>query len=639
MTEILYDNATGKRSLPAELITKIIEQSVLDSTLQSSLELRHVCKWFDTELVRLMFVVQITPNFAETVHKARLPENLSIAMLQGFMTARVLTEKLDRRVRRRILQYLHISPEELPDKPCLHYRGPTAGCALLEGSSKSNETTSICTTHKLYSTLVAAFGSNIVHLGNTVFNTIGRTNFPGCVYFLTLLMNCFDCNDTKVIEIFGEMEKVMAESQPQFLGHIYVTCFWLTVRRLNLIQSNPKTIGSHKNGSANILDAAEVDHYLRMLSTLHGEVTSRESLLTALHQNYPDNILVEAARTGQIPVFEMLMKRRWKFTGGSWPYIRILKLIMYCKLYVPESQELEIRKALMSTLFEWTDEWRNIEETKTYLMKAGSKHLQWPIEIMVESLKNAHFFRHERGNEGDFLLGEPLQSVAEGSVEMVKLFMDNRKILLPHTLEAQDSDMRYHAICNEFNRETVQEDMIKTILIYSQDLIEEKTRLQKLLKNQYSKPIRTWAFIAEQVGLDLPASDESDAETTGSEMLGKAVSVLNVETVRYLLAKRVRLMKSASAPQVYSDDDENLNKLITINKLLRNYGQGGTQERRIIEMTFLTTSFPVSSTSMETKKTLQNSVEMSEDFLKQNIVAARSSLKRHRKSRWPSKIG
>jgi len=391
---------------------------------------------------------------------------------------------------------------------------------------------------------------------------------PRDTRYWSLLMSCYWNDESQVREQLHEL--MTDESFESKIASTFCDCFMVATRR----------------------------NYPSLINLLHNEAKDREDVHEKLSKRPSEfNVLIESIRLGLTDVFENLLKWKWKFIHDSWPYLRYVKHILdYDKL------SRTTRKTLLRTMLTWTEQWRNISEMKSLLQHMGKRNLRYLLEVTVESLKAQHFFRHERGAEGDFSPAEPLidfcHSLAD--VNMLRLFLDNRKLLLPHTTEQQDMEMRRLCIEREldynpdFSKPCVRLGVLKLLVDYSQDLVDEKSSLQVILckismGTEYK--LEDWGWLAKKVGLNTKCGDGSEYNgiQLGSVLLTRAAEKLNVEVVRFLTDNNCKLAREAKTFQVYEDDEATMGRLETVRELLARGCQGEYKERRVLETTFMPT--------------------------------------------------
>lgn len=333
-------------------------------------------------------------------------------------------------------------------------------------------------------------------------------------------------------------------------------------------------------------------NYVSMIMMIREEAGDRDDIPSKLAKRQDNlNCLAEAIRLGHYDIVENLLKWRWRYrpTRSGWSYMEYLKLILTGDLYLDDGMDKQLtREKMLRSMFDWTEEWRNIAEMKGFLVWVGEHNAQWALQAAVDALRSQHYFRHERGEAGSFTSDEPLSHIAgSGNPEMLKLYFDNQHLLLPHTTSPEHLLMRSLTLQAEFNRDGgARADVTKLIVEYSQDLLDEKRSLHSILIDQFDRKLETWAWLATMVGLESKCEDHNN-QSLGSIMLASAVSELNVETVRFLVNNGVQLVGEASTFQVYEDDPMTMQRLSTVRKLLKRGGQGAVRERRVIESTFL----------------------------------------------------
>ena len=490
-------------TLPNHIWTIIIQQHLLEASLSDCLRLRQVNSWFSEEVLCSLFVLQIR-DLRKIVRYRRVPQSIGVLQLQGFFSKRKLTQKPHKSIRKTILRILgHDSkaPNGL-DGTCLSYKPHQICPSKIVGSSSN----SLCKDCDMMNAIVSAFGPLLFTLGSdgNEFDTTA-TYLKDKRYWLSLLTSYRgDIPQVKYLS-----QEIIADETMTGGGadSILCDCFTIATR-----QNNPL-----------------------LVDVLFEESKECETVLTSLgKQGSVANCLLEAIRLGHCEVFEKLLKWQWKFNHDSWNYSRIVKLVIDEDLF--PKKDRATHEKLLRTLFEWTDTWRNISEMKDFLVKVGVNDQQHYLEIAVEALKSQHYFRHERGQEGTFSSSQPLTNLAiHGNLQMVKLFLDNRKILLPHTEPHQDMEMRRAVLAQEFENETPHVDLMKIIMDYSGDLLESRLELQKLLIQNYHLKLHTWAWLAKKIGLQSHCS-HLVLHTLGSAMLEKAVESLNVEATRFLVS-------------------------------------------------------------------------------------------------------
>lgn len=545
-------NMSG-RQLPNNVWSVVIQEYLLEptSTLSDGLALRQINSWFNDEVLCSLFVLQIK-DLRNTVRYKRVPRHIGLLQLQGFFGKRKLPVKSHKLARKTILRtFGYDTHDPALFNSCFHYRPGDVCPSKLVGSSSS----SVCEIHDILNAITSAFGSLAFALGCD-----GEEYEISCSRDKRYWMLLKSCYKSEISQVKYYVQELISDKsiEKDTLAAMICDCFLIATR----------------------------ENAPLLIDVLHEETKDCEEVLTKLgRRSSVANALLESIRLGRCEVFEKLLKWQWKFNNSNWSYVRIVKLIMNDDTY--PKRDKTTQEKLLRTMFEWTDTWRNISEMKEFLMRVGEKDQQHFLEVAVETLKSQHFFRHERGSEGSFYPSQPLANLAQnGNIELVKLYLDNRNILLPHTDEEKDRDMRRLVLSKELERNSeARVDLMKLLIDHSQDLVDSKHELQTMLISQYDSKLDTWAWLAKKVGLDSACKDLTQ-HTLGSAMLERAVEKLNVETVRFLVGNGIQLVAEASTIQVYDDDEEMMKRLDTIKTLLARGGQGEFKERKILETTF-----------------------------------------------------
>lgn len=544
----------SKSRLPENILSLIITQYLLDSDLFDCLKLRTVNRWVNDEVLCQLFYIQIK-DLCSVVRGKGLPQHLAILHLQGFFAKHKVKPKSHARFRKAILRAAGHDPLKYDDVRnscfCCH---PNQQCLReVVGCSTSSN----CTEHTMLSTVAVTFGSLVVGFGRN--DTLGGFNLEIMrepAYWSTLVA----CYSNKVTSLRSMLQELSTNDtiRKDDLATLICACFIIAVR-----QDMPD-----------------------MIDLLHEEAKELEDLPAKLGRMSHANSLLDSIRLGHCEVMRRLLKWQWKFNHDTMSYMNHVRLIID-ESHLPE-RKVAVQTEMLQVLFDWTDTWRNIYEMKQFLINVGVANQQHFLQVAVDMLKSQHFFRHERGAEGNFSTAEPLASLAtHGNLELLKLYLDNEKLLLPHTDAAQSKEMRRALLESELeNGADARIDLMKLVMDFSQDLLESKTELQKILIYRFDVKLECWAWLAKMIGLDSYCADWP-RHTLGSVMLEKAVGNLCVETIRFLVNNGCQLIKSAMTPQVYEDDEEAMLKLSTIKRLLTSARQGAFEERKVVETTFL----------------------------------------------------
>ncbi|KAK5091432.1 hypothetical protein LTR05_001615 [Lithohypha guttulata] len=551
-------NARGGNAstLSDNVLSNIIQQYLLDSDLHACLQLRQVNRWFNDEVLCSLFILQIK-DLEDSVAYKRIPRHIGYLQLQGFLNKRSQPRKKGHRaIRKAILRTLGYDPHDANTilNTCLCYRPQQVCFGQVVGSSS----TSSCNDHDMMNAVFSVFGSLVFSLGGSSdhFNQLWYRDER----YWRLLVACHRGDVPALQDLLEEYTADDSVSQ-DMVASILCDCSVVAAR-----QDRPSIIDE-----------------------LYIEAREHEEVLSKLtHMPAVSNPLLEAIRLGYREVLKRLLKWQWKFNSGNCSYVDAMQLIMNTKTY--QNNDEAMCGGMLRVLFDWTDTWRNIAEMKGFLIQVGQNNQQSFLEIAISALRSQHYFRHERGTEGSFSASQPLLALTEhGKLEMLKLFLDNRKLLLPHTDTAQDMRMRGLVICDELDRRSeARVPILKLIMHYSQDLVDSKRELQQMLMPHYGTRLDKWAWLAMTVGLDSVCEDYEN-QTLGSLLLGKAVEGLKVETVRFLVNNNVQLESEARTFQVYEDDVWEMARLKKVKELLQRGGQGDYTRRRVLETTFTLT--------------------------------------------------
>lgn len=500
-------------------------------------------------------------NLRDAVRYKRVPSDIALLQLQGFFGKRSVTVKEHKIARKAILRLSGYDPYGLINDTCFAYRPDQQCVSTAVGSSRAR-----CKAHDIMNAMICAIG------GYEVFNygypdDVGYTGAaPKDIRYWSLLMSCY-WNDE--IQVREKLQELMADESFELkVASTFCDCFMIATRR----------------------------NYPSLINVLHEEARDREDVHEKLGKRPSEfNVLIESIRMGLTEVFENLLKWKWKFVHDSWSYLRYVKHILdYEKI------EENTRQTLLRMMLTWTEQWRNISEMKSLLQHMGKNNSKRMLEIFVESLKSQHFFRHERGADGDFTPAEPLLDFcrSDSHIEMLRLFLNNRKLLLPHTTEQQDMEMRRLCINRELDysasilKSSARLDVLELLVDHSQDLVDEKSKLQVILCEipmGREDKLKEWGWLAKKVGLKTKCSKESghDGIQLGSVLLAKAAEKLDVEVVRFLTDNGCMLAREAKTFQVYENDEVTMDQLETVRELLARGGQGEYKERRVLETTFM----------------------------------------------------
>lgn len=543
-------------TLSDNIWSNIIQQCLLDSGLRACLNLRQVSCWFNDEVLCSLFILQIK-DLEGSVTDRRIPRHIGYLQLQGFLNKRSQPRKKGHRaIRKAILRTLGYDPHDpnAIQNTCLCYRPQQICLSQIVGSSSSSS----CNDHDTLNAVFSIFGPLVFSLGGSS-DQFNESWYRDERYW-QLLVACYRGKLPALRNLLEEYTSDDSISQ-DMIASILCDCFVVATR-----EDRPS-----------------------MVDELYIEAKEHEEVLSKLtHMPAISNPLLEAIRLGHCEVLKRLLKWQWKFNSGSCSYVDAMQLIMNTNNY--QNNDEAMCGGMLRVLFDWTDTWRNIAEMKGFLIQVGQNNQQNFLEIAVGALRSQHYFRHERGTEGSFSASQPLLALTEhGNLEMLKLFLDNRKLLLPHTDTAQDMRMRELVICDELDRQSeARVPILKLIMHYSQDLVDSKRELQQMLVPHYDTRLDKWAWLAMTVGLDSVCEDYEN-QTLGSLLLGKAVEGLKVETVRFLVNNDVQLESEARTFQVYEDDISEMARLKKVKELLRRGGQGDYTRRKVLETTFTPT--------------------------------------------------
>lgn len=510
-------------------------------------------EYFNEEILRSLFVLQIKP-LRDDVKWRRVHRNFSLLHIQGFFGKRTLLVEEHRIARKALLRVAGFDPYELITNTCFSYRPGQQCLTTAVGSSRAR-----CKAHDLMDTMICAIGSYEVFVYGQDVDEGFTGAAPKDIRYWSLLLACY-WNDH--VQVREQLQDMIAD--PSFEGKVASTicdCFMVATRR----------------------------NYPSLINLLHEEVKEREDVLEKLGKRSSEfNVLVESIRMQYSDVFETLLKWKWRFVHDSWSYMRFMTYILDTKM------EAFQRETLFRIMLTWTDTWRNISEMKSLLQKIGGKQNKRLLEILIEVLKSQHFYRHERGVEGSFDDTTPLKEFCtpSGDIDMLQMFLENRNLMLPHTTDAKDMEMRRLVIYDEMqSRPRMNVPRLKLLVEHSQDLIDEKAKLQSIMcQTTMGKKGRfhEWSWLAKKVGLKSTYDDgSSQGAIFGSVLLALAAGKLDVDAVRFLTENGSKLAQEASTFQVYEDDEDAMSRLDTVRELLARGGQGEYKERRVFETTFM----------------------------------------------------
>lgn len=574
-TEESKPASKSAKSLPNNVWTNILQQYALgESTIPNILLLRRVSPWFNDEVLSILFVRQMI-DFTWPWRNKRVPVEIMVCFIQGFFAQRKLPLKFHKQMRRAMLRAVGLDPRipdvsegtcltSKPKQPCLRQIvGPSSGVT--------------CVMHDMMEAIAFALATNVFYLGGE--QTVVIPGFPTTENgtesrywkLLTVVSQVSKNvkNEKAVSDLTSLLQEISADRMISDVDRssMISDCFVLAARR-----NNPELI--------------------EVLYQVADDEADLASILNKRTQT--QNALWESIRLGNLEALEKFMSKKWEFDLDVNPYSTCLTGIIYQK-----SLPAATRAKMLRSMLDWSKDWRKANMMEMLLVAIGSSCESVLLEEIVSALKADYHFNHPIEEETNPYHGPPSQplwslSHHENTVEMVKCFIDNRKLILPHMKDETWKEMRTQTLQLLFRDRTgktqensAKTEVLKLIIEHSQDLIEDKHSLQNIIILNFDElPPEKWDWLVEKIGLESKCDTTHEGHTLGSALIGVAVERLNVENVRFLVKSGVGLVKEANTIRVKDDDEAAMKRLETVTELLTQGGQGEYTQKRSIYTTF-----------------------------------------------------
>lgn len=557
------------RTLPNNIWTNILEQYVLgDSTISQILLLRRVSPWFSDEILSILCTRQLL-DLSWTLQWQRVPLEFTVSFVQGFFTQRKLSLKSHKQMRRAMLRAAGLDPRfsNAAEATCLTLKSKDPCLRQIVGPSSGIT----CNLHDMLEAIALALGNNVFNLGCSNSNAFVGSAITDERYWKLLTIFYQVSKDVKneklVPQLWSLLQDLFADKRldEEERSNMICDCFVLAARTNNA----------------------------KLIEMLYAEHENQAELLGKLGKRFQaQNALLESIRLGSLDAQNMLVSKKWEFVPDVTGYSTVLSLIIRQRHFPAKKRAL-----MLKSIFDWTNTWRNTNVIETLLSRIGEEREPELLEAVVSALKSQHYFRHEEDtNAYHGPPAQPLWSLAhhDNPVEMIRSFFDNKHLLLPRMKEETYKEMRMQTLQLLFADRTGENQKcqastegLKIIIEHSEDLVEAKHGLQNIICQNCNKvELEKWDWLAKEVRLDSKCDEKHDGHTLGSALMEEGVKKLNVEMVRFLVENGVGLSKEATTSQVEEDDEERMEKLETITKLLAQGGQGECTQKRTVTTTF-----------------------------------------------------
>lgn len=489
--------------------------------------------------------------------------------LQGFLMQKRIPNSAHRLMRKAILEAIGHDRRLLSSDTCPLYPASHI-CAYAQTSQTPTQLD--CPIHNTLNALIHGLNNNIFRLGIRD-ETILRgpeTHTPGAVEALVAV---YTGNETRLCKVFGQVEP---DEMRAAIVFPVVKCLFVAVRA-----NRPSMI-------------------VTLMTELHKVPAANFQLRRYNERPDPvDNCFKEAIRLNRFEVFDALLEHVSKLRQSENFIGDICQVILRQARHLPRFR----RDAFFRALLTRTTNWSTMDNVASILKSIGESHNESAMKILLRALRTGHengYSNAEERANSPFADQGPrhlFTFVNTGHVRMVSLFLENTSVLFPKLQLQHYKAIREGILVEQLSSTSSDPSLVKLIVEHSEDLLEEKKVLMSLLLRpevQAQRPER-WAWLALKLGLDTLYERFPSAHPFGAVLLHYAITTLNEENVKFLISEGARLAEDAVAPLIHEDDEEALNKVTEISRLLGLVGQRHVTQRKAVTLTFNCTEQPANS--------------------------------------------